>query len=260
MTSGIRSNWMKAIRLCMDLQNSNKNKEAKPLDVSSSSSSVRTNDDMDIDTSSSSSKVSDKSRGSDKKDFLRKNRRHYSDVNPGNISKMFSIQGLTLDKSLSQSASSQSSASSSMLSAKEPAVEHNIQPELSLPSHMDLATASKGKYDQFAWSRDNANNIPFGRFVEGSDSHVTSSGASADQASKSSSDKEEEDRKRRAKSPSAKIKERSRAKSPKLHSPPPEDSKFTYHTPNAEEEDKMSTSSDDISYMDAEVCTVLCQN
>jgi len=253
MTSGIRSNWMKAIRLCMDLQNSNKAKESKQQDLSSSSSSsVRTNDDMDIDTSSTSSKVSDKSRNTDKKDFLRKNRRHYSDVNPGNISKMFSIQGLTLDKSLSQSTSSQSSAASSVPSSKEPAKEHDIKPELSLPSHMDLATTSKGKYEQFGWNT--TSNVPFNRFVEGSDSTATTSGATVDQESKVANDKDEEERKRRSKSPSAKIKERSRAKSPKLHSPPPDDTKFTYRPTTGEEEDKMSVSSDDISYMDAEVC------
>lgn len=247
---------MKAIRLCMDLQNTNKVKDAKASELSSSSSSVRTNDDMDIDTSSASSKTSDKNRGPDKKEFLRKNRRHYSDVNPGNISKMFSVQGLTLDKSLSQSTSSQSSITSSAPSSKEPASERDIHPELSLPSQLDLATSTKGKYDQYSWSRDNANNIPFGRFVEGSDSHVTSASALADQASKAGSDKEEEERKRRAKSPSAKIKERSRAKSPKLHSPPPGESKFTFH-PTTREDDKMSVSSEDMSYMDdADVCTI----
>lgn len=255
MTSGIRSNWMKAIRLCMDLQNSNKNKESKPSELPSSSSSVRTNDDMDIDSSSSSSsKTSDKGRGVEKKDFIRKNRRHYSDVNPGNISKMFSVQGLTLDKSLSQSTAGQSSAASSVASSKD----SEIRPELSLPSHMDLATTQKGKYNQFPWSKDSGSSIPFRRFVEGSDSHVTVAGAAADQSSNPSSDKDEEERKRRAKSPSAKIKERSRAKSPKLHSPPPghEENKFTYRTER--EEDKMSVSSEDISYMDdGEVCTLM---
>lgn len=258
MTSGIRSNWMKAIRLCMDLQNSNKNKESKSSQ-DSTGSSARTNDDMDIDSSSSSSsRASDNTRGAEKKKFTGSKRRHYSDVNPGNISKMLSIKGLTLDssKSLSQSISSHSSGSS-ITSSKEPSVEREVKPESALPSHMDLATGSKhGKYDQY-WSGDTESNIPLRRFVEGSDSHVTNGGTSADQASKAKAD--EEERKRRAKSPSAKIKERSRAKSPKLHSPPPDenDGKFSYRTPATQDVEKMSVSSEDIDYMesiDMDVC------
>lgn len=257
MTSGIRSNWMKAIRLCMDLQNSNKNKESEPsVESSASISSARTNDDMDIDSSSSSSRTSDNVRGVEKKKFLVNKRRHYSDVNPGNISKMFSIKGLTLDSSklLAQSVSSHSSGSS--LSSKEPSLDREIKPESILPSHMDLATVSKhNKYEQY-WHKEAGSNIPFRRFVEGSDSHVTSSNSSLDQSTKEKDKQDEEERRRRAKSPSAKIKERSRAKSPKLHSPPPgeADSKFTYIPPNRED-DKMSVSSGDLDYLDnVDVC------
>ncbi|KAL4239345.1 hypothetical protein ACF0H5_000162 [Mactra antiquata] len=253
MTSGIRSNWMKAIRLCMDLQNSNKNKESKPSQ-DSTVSLARTNDDMDIDSSSSSSsRTSDNTRGGDKKKFNGNKRRHYSDVNPGNISKMFSIKGLTLDtsKSLSQSMSSHSSGSS-LSSSKEPSIEREVKAESALPSHMDLATSSKqGKYDQYNWSSEGETNIPLRRFVEGSDSHVGNVTQSNDQTNKSKA--EEEERKRRAKSPSAKIKERSRAKSPKLHSPPPDesDAKFSYRTPAAADVDKISVSSEEIDYMES---------
>ncbi|XP_052819557.1 centromere-associated protein E-like isoform X4 [Mya arenaria] len=254
MTSGIRSNWMKAIRLCMDLQNTNKNKDSKTSELSASSSSIRTGDDMEIDTSSTASSRTSDSGRPEKKEFIRNKRRHYSDVNPGNISKMFSVKGLTLDNSkpLAQSVSSQSSITSS----KESSVEREMHPELSLPPHMDLATNSKQtKYDVYAWSGAAGGNIPFRRFVEGSDGQVTSSSSSLDQSAKSSADKnDEEERKRRAKSPSAKIKERSRAKSPKLHSPPPEpeeEHKFTYHTGAAADIDKMSVSSnEDMAYND----------
>lgn len=259
MTSGIRSNWMKAIRLCMDLQNSSKNKESS-VESSASSAVARTNDDMDIDTSSSSSRTSDSTRGDERKKYVANKRRHYSDVNPGNISKMFSIKGLTLDssKSLSQSVSSQSSGSS-LSSSKEPSQEREIKAESSLPSHMDLATVPKhGKYDQY-WQGESGSNIPFHRFVEGSDSHVTVPNSFVDQSSKSTDKFDEEERKKRAKSPSAKIKERSRAKSPKLHSPPPGESetKFTYVTSNKEAE-KMSVSSDELDYMDAVDVCILC--
>lgn len=256
MTSGIRSNWMKAIRLCMDLQNSNKNKESEAsVESSASISSARTNDDMDIDSSSSSSRTSDNARV-EKKKFLINKRRHYSDVNPGNISKMFSIKGLALDSSklLAQSVSSHSSGSS--LSSKEPSLDREIKPESNLPSHMDLATGSKhSKYDQY-WHKEAGSNIPFRRFVEGSDSHVTSSNSSLDQLNKQTDKQDEEERRRHAKSPSTKIKERSRAKSPKLHSPPPgeADNKFTY-IPTNREDDKMSVSSGDLDYLDnVDVC------
>jgi len=244
---------MKAIRLCMDLQNTNKNKEAKALEMSASSSSVRTGDDMEIDSSSTASS----SRGSDsgrpeKKELIRNKRRHYSDVNPGNIGKMFSIKGLTLDNSkpVSQSVSSAD------------AVEQEIRPEMSLPSHMDLATGPKTvKYDVTSWSG-GGGNIPFRRFVEGSDSNTTSPASSIDLTAKSTADKlAEEERRQRAKSPSTKVKEKKRSKSPKLHSPPPEPEttgKFSYITGSSLEEDKMSvSSSEEIPYMDDhDVCTV----
>ena len=247
MTSGIRSNWMKAIRLCMDLQNSNKNKESKSsIDSTASSSTARTNDDMDIETSSSSSRTSDSARGPEKKKFIAKARRHYSDVNPGNIGKMFSVAG--------------SSSGSSLASSKEPSLERDIKPESTLQTHMDLATTPKhGKYEPYWHGGDTGTNIPFRRFVEGSDSHVTSSTSSIDQSNKSEK-YDEEERKKHGKSPSAKIKERSRAKSPKLHSPPPgeAESKFSYMTAPPGDDDRMSVSSD-LDYMDAvdDVCILL---
>jgi hypothetical protein len=264
MTSGIRSNWMKAIRLCMDLQNSNKNKDLKSSgDSSASSLSARTNDDMDIDSSSSSSRTSDGSRGAQKKKYAG-GRRHNSDVNPGNIGKLFSIKDIKLDTSRPQTQSvSSNSTTSSIASSKESTAEREIKPETALPSHMDFATAPKQpKYDQY-WTGETGSNIPFRRFVEGSDSHVTSSTSSVDQAIKPADKSDDEDRKKHAKSPSTKIKERTRAKSPKLHSPPPgeSESKFSYVTMPPHEDEKMSVSSDDIDYMDAvdpDVCIHFC--
>ena len=252
MTSGIRSNWMKAIRLCMDLQNSNKN-DGKSL----AESSQRTTDDMDIETSSTSSAASvEKGRGPEKKkETVRNVRRHYSDVNPGKISKMFSIKGLMLDNSKPTSGSSSSAASS-----KEPSVERETRQEhATQPITTQEVGWKPSKYEQ-VWHGDTSNGIPFRRFVEGSDSHVTAPVVSTETTAKSGDKSDDEDRKKRAKSPSAKIKERSRAKSPKLHSPPPgheQENAFTFRT-NEQEEDKMSVSSEEIDFADGvdDVCMI----
>ena len=265
MTSGIRSNWMKAIRLCMDLQNSNKNKSASQSTDTSSLVSPRTNDDMEIDTAASASRLThatDNTKPPEKKEFTRNIRRHYSDVNPGNIGKMFSIKGLAVDSSKAplHSLTSQSSTSSSLSSpssSKEPSVERESRAEQKTsPPRTELSAVPK-QYPglQHTWHGDG---IPFRRFVEGSDSHVTPP-PSTEVTSKSSSDKkEEEERKRRNKSPSVRIKEKSRAKSPKLHSPPPghdQEDKFTFHptiSSDHTEEDNLSISSGDLDMTDGD--------
>ena len=264
MTSGIRSNWMKAIRLCMDLQNSNKNKP--PSQSADSSVASRTNDDMEIETASASrlSQNPETSKPAEKKEFGRNVRRHYSDVNPGNIGKMFSIKGLTLDsKGLSHSLSSQASTSSgsnSTASSKEPSVERESRTEQKTsPPRTEVAAIPKqGKYSglQHAWSGDG---IPFRRFVEGSDSHVTPAPVTTETTTKSLNDrKEEEEKKKRNKSPSVRIKEKSRAKSPKLHSPPPghePEEKFSFRHPVSSdnvEEDNISVSSGDMDIVDGD--------
>ena len=264
MTSGIRSNWMKAIRLCMDLQNSNKNKP--PSQSADSSVTSRTNDDMEIEAATASrlSQNPEASKPVEKKDFGRNVRRHYSDVNPGNIGKMFSIKGLTLDsKGLSHSLSSQASTSSgsnSTASSKEPSVERESRTEQKTsPPRTEIAAIPKqGKYSgglQHAWSGDG---IPFRRFVEGSDSHVTPPPVTAESTTKSIIDKKEEETKKRNKSPSVRIKEKSRAKSPKLHSPPPghePEDKFSFRHPVSSdnvEEDNISVSSEDMDIVDGD--------
>jgi hypothetical protein len=68
-----------------------------------------------------------------------------------------------------------------------------------------------------------ASNVPFRRHVEGSD-QISAESASLTSESmslgvSSESRKEEAEKHRRAKSPSAKIKDRSRVRSPRLHSP-----------------------------------------
>ena len=263
MTSGIRSNWMKAIRLCMDLQNSNKNKPPSPSADSSVAS--RTNDDMEIETAAASrlSQNPETSKPPEKKEYARNVRRHYSDVNPGNIGKMFSVKGLTLDsKGLSHSLSSQASTSSgsnSAASSKEPSVERESRTEQrTSPPRTEIAAIPKqGKYSapQHTWSSDG---IPFRRFVEGSDSHVTPPPVTAEITKSSSDLKEDDEKKRRNKSPSVRIKEKSRAKSPKLHSPPPGqelDEKFTFRptiSSDHMEEDNISVSSGDMDIVDGD--------
>lgn len=262
MTSGIRSNWMKAIRLCMDLQNSNKNKPPSQS-PDSSVSSPRTNDDMEVETASSRiAQTSDNAKPTEKKEYDRKGR-HYSDVSPRNIEKMFSIKGLTLDsKGLSHSFTSQvstSSGSTSASSAKESSIDRESRAEqtASPPRTEPAAIPKQGKYSgpQHTWSGDG---IPFRRFVEGSDSHVNPPPVTEVTSKTSSDKKEEEDRKRRNKSPSVRIKEKSRAKSPKLHSPPPghePEEKFTYHptvSSGRTEEDNISVSSGDMDIVDGD--------
>ena len=257
---------MKAIRLCMDLQNSNKNKSPSQSADTNSISPPRTNDDMEIDTGAAASRLTqstDTSKPPEKKEFARNIRRHYSDVNPGNIGKMFSIKGLTVDssKALSHSLTGQvstSSSSSSAMSSKEPSIERESQQEQKTsPPRSELSAIPKqGKYPglQQSWAGDG---IPFRRFVEGSDSHVTPP-PSTEVTSKSPGDKkEEEERKRRNKSPSVRIKEKSRAKSPKLHSPPPghEEEKFSFHpmiSSDPTEEDNLSVSSNDLDMADGD--------
>ena len=83
--------------------------------------------------------------------------------------------------------------------------------------------------------------LPLKRYVEGSDNLVAAPVVQGTENRRSKrnitseSTKEEEKREmmRRAKSPSARIKEKSRAaKTPRLHSPPPEDEGFEYFRPS----------------------------
>ena len=265
MTSGIRSNWMKAIRLCMDLQNSNKNKSPAQSTDSSTVVSPTASDDIEVNTAAAArlTQAPENTKQPEKKDFTRNIRRHYSDVNPGNIGKMFSIKGLTLDsKSLSHSLASGSPSSSTVSSAsssKEPSVERESRSEQkTLPPQPEVSVIPKqGKYQapQHTWLGDS---IPFRRFVEGSDSHVIPP-PTTEVTTKSSSDKrEEEERKRRNKSPSVRIKEKTRAKSPKLHSPPPghePEEKFTFRptvSSDHTEDDTISVSSGDMDIVDGD--------
>ena len=113
MTSGIRNNWMKAVRLCMDLHSA-----APTLGLSTTLTgkalaglTTRTMDDFELGggatgagdwTGTTSTAVVTGAKGETAfqlvgrrdpgKKETRNVRRHHSDVNPGNVSKLFSVK------------------------------------------------------------------------------------------------------------------------------------------------------------------------
>ncbi|KAK3586036.1 hypothetical protein CHS0354_033163 [Potamilus streckersoni] len=232
MTSGIRNNWMKAIRLCMDLQSGVK-KAGPNAESTPSITSQRTSDDLDLDSSTNSQLLTgnpEKSRPL--RDLTKPARRHYSDVNPSNVGKLFSLKDMgNHDVMLSQK--------SAILSL--PAEKHLEQVVANTSESIESQSTSSSKSGNFPstssqetfWS--STTGLPMRRYVEGSDS-LTSSGQSSESLPKSGGrsggdkSEDEEERMRRAKSPSTKIKERSRTKTPKLHSPPPEQKEpYNFH-------------------------------
>lgn len=122
--------------------------------------------------------------------------------------------------------------------------------------------------ESLLWSQ--SGGLPLKRYVEGSDSMVAApvlQGAESRRSKRnitSESSKEEEKREmmRRAKSPSARIKEKSRAaKTPRLHSPPPEDEGYEYQrsqgSGHADSSQLLSDTEDDMDMtISSEVCLV----
>lgn len=211
MTSGIRNNWMKAVRLCMDLQNSSVKRNTVSVSEMSRESSPRTVDDIDLNSSAPllSRKISANHQNATshplgdtrKKDGSKNIRRHYSDVNPGNVGKMLSVKemlGVDIN---------------SMVAVKENTSQDALD-EIEGQTTPKSTDAGKASY----WL---SSNLSLGRYVEGSESTSANTAASGDAARRpvlSESRKEEEERRMRAKSPSARIKEKSRSKSLKLSS------------------------------------------
>eukprot|EP00106_Octopus_bimaculoides_P013154 XP_014780596.1 PREDICTED: cytadherence high molecular weight protein 2-like [Octopus bimaculoides] len=173
MTSGLRKNWMQAIKKSMDMIN--KKEHTKPV------------------------------------------RRHHSDVNPSNVGRAFIIRDMSTNscsnyfspidssniKASRDGFSQQNSLSSSDY--------HNI--DYSLPS-TNQKSGSSSSISNLS-SNSSAWYTPIGRYVEGSDNALLS----GDLHKKTL---ERQESKYTMKSPSARLKDKSRSKLPKLLSPPPE--------------------------------------
>ncbi|XP_062614667.1 uncharacterized protein LOC134276428 isoform X3 [Saccostrea cucullata] len=217
MTSGIRNNWMKAIRLVMDLQQSGGSKN------SSGESEHSSGEDLEINLSSSGrlslspdSRSSTESPGPIKKEPTIKNvRRHYSDVNPGNVGKMLSVKDALPNLNLESITLPPSFTVGSLSSSRESSVEK----EEGRVKPMIVTESPSPDSDSLSLS---ANSLPLRRFVEGSDISAESAVPTSESRSlgiSSESKKEETEKQRRAKSPSVRVKDRSRVRSPRLHSP-----------------------------------------
>ncbi|XP_061181888.1 uncharacterized protein LOC133190336 isoform X6 [Saccostrea echinata] len=217
MTSGIRNNWMKAIRLVMDLQQSGGSKN------SSGESEHSSGEDLEINLSSSGrlslspdSRSSTESPSPMKKEPTIKNvRRHYSDVNPGNVGKMLSVKEALPNLNLESITLPSSLTAGSLSSSRESSVEK----EEGRMKPIIITESPSPESDSLSLS---ANSLPLRRFVEGSDISAESTAPTSESRSlgiSSESKKEETEKQRRAKSPSARVKDKSRVRSPWLHSP-----------------------------------------
>ncbi|XP_069124825.1 uncharacterized protein [Argopecten irradians] len=234
MTSGIRNNWLKAIRLVMDLQTGTKSTSS--LLSNSADSSPRTVDDLDLSASADSSRLSGSidSRSSSespkeihKRATTKNMRRHYSDVSPGNVK--FSVK----DLSPPLSRISQPPTIVGVVSGGNTPPEKNSlvgQGDQVDSANKNLLSSSKFSPEPSS-SLTSSRTEPMNRYVEGSDgSPLPSSVPSASVAGEdfnsrravsSESKKEEDEKSRRAKSPSARVKEKSRSsKGGKVQTPP----------------------------------------
>ncbi|CAL1542227.1 unnamed protein product [Lymnaea stagnalis] len=278
MTSGIRNNWMKAIRLCMELHSSvPKWKFSTPqtgASVSAKSPPRTAVDDLEFKSGAASSLTAAVTgaggetafqlvgrRDPYKRETQKPPRRHHSDVNPGNVSKVLSVKEFTAslepagDSVISSSGSTRSTDSSVASSGNRSRMDLN--PSASkVPRHRSPSTENLGRSTRTGGTKEGTQ---IKRFVEGSDNlPAANSGAAAQgpeqlkQTPKrtiaSESNKEEVKRElmRRAKSPSARVKEKSRgAKTPRLHSPiTAVDETYNYQMGSATASDAGSAMSD----------------
>ncbi|XP_060071372.1 uncharacterized protein LOC132551265 isoform X2 [Ylistrum balloti] len=259
MTSGIRNNWLKAIRLVMDLQTGNKQSTSSLLS-NSADSSPRTVDDLDLSASADSNRLSGSmdSRSSSespkeihKRATTKNMRRHYSDVSPGNVK--FSVK----DISPALTRISQPPTIVGVVSGG------NTPPEPPKNSLVDQGDQLDGTNKKLlsnakfspepALSVTPGGNETMSRYVEGSDnaslpSTVTPVSAEAEdftsrRAVSSESRKEEDEKSRRAKSPSARVKEKSRSKGGKIHTPPQQMSDDECYGLSASADEEVVTSS-----------------
>lgn len=212
MTSGIRSNWMKAIRLCVDLQKTPSTERT----TTGSLSTVRSLDDFELVSFDSKRLPSEGPSASSTKaatstDNRKPARRHFSDVNPSTVGQILSVAEFSEGLDVS------------------PAPGLRIPPQAS-------ATQETVTPEHYGSTRSHPPSTD--RFVEGSDQ--------TDNDNRINVHTKPDPVRMPSKSPSARVKERSRTKSPKLHSPPPEPHESGDDlslTPD--EEDELSTEEDD---------------
>nr|KAI8765757.1 golgin subfamily A member 4-like [Biomphalaria glabrata] len=236
MTLGIRTNWMKALRLCMELHSSipkwKLSSNASPSTTLSQQRSAL--DDLEFKTSCTSLTAAVKGVGGEtafqlvghkdpyKKEVPRQARRHHSDVNPSNVSKVFSVKEFspTLEPAKDSPVINPLTGDSSALST----AKNNFSGAKTLGSSLESTPKSARSI-----SREGV--LKLKRDATDSSSLTSSSGAAAQgpeqilQTPKrnitSESNKEEVKREmmRYAKAPSARIKEKTRvSKSTLSHS------------------------------------------
>ena len=224
MTSGIRNNWMKAVRLVMDLQHSSVKSDGK----SSSDSSRQSSEEPDSTATTSKPGVTASNTNEGKQDSKKKdggkNRRHHSDINlAANVGQLLKVKdmGDSLD-------------GLDFETVQVP--EKSIQPR-------EVADAGDEPKLKPSISEPAVDSLPLNRFVEGSENLTVSSAltTSADptRPKKSESKKEEDEKKHRAKSPSARIKDKTRSKGQKTAS---EDVRMAI--PGSDKDDTKYSSSD----------------
>lgn len=266
MTLGIRDNWMKAIRLCMELHSTvpkwklaSSNAGATQSTKSPPRASL---DDLEFKLGvAESSTTAVTGAGGETafqlvghKDPYRREsqkpiRRHHSDVNPGNVSKILSVKEFTAGL---EPACAAVVSAASLRNTNSPLTSGGAQSTGDITSRVSKKPKQHSPTNEYLVrpSRNTAaESVREGtpkmkRFVEGSDNMpVVNSGAAAQgpeqvksipkRSVTSESTKEEVKREmmRRAKSPSARVKEKSRAAKPvRVNSG---DDSFSYHSGSA---------------------------
>lgn len=176
MTSGLRKNWMQAIKICVEMLNW----KEPPKGL----------------------------------------RRHHSDVNPGNVGKALMIHQVSkssssgyfksIDSALVNSKENKESLSQKNLPSSEYAVDYMLPSKSQKSGSSSTGTSNLGSGSNWL--------APIGRYVEGSDNALLS----GDLHKKKLERSENRYLPHRTKSPSARVKDKTRSKLPKLLSPPPE--------------------------------------
>ena len=276
---------MKAIRLCMDLHSStNKSNLTGVVGTPLSGVVARAVDDLQLSAIRNSTTAVTGTSGEmafqlvgkkeSKKESSRTGRRHHSDVNPGNVSKVLTVKEFSANmEPLSHDTSplptsrdtSSSPASSRVVTESDRGSQLSDSSSVSVDSVRSSPRSRVSKIPRHhsptssstvSWN--GSDDMPLSRYVEGSDSlPATSSSPGAADTSRvskrsitSESGKEEEKREmmRRAKSPSARVKEKTRAaKTPRLHSPPPMDDAYQLSLSSSPSKDMYSGEAESLS-------------
>ncbi|XP_076462124.1 uncharacterized protein LOC143294629 [Babylonia areolata] len=253
MTAGIRSNWMKALRLCMDLHSSTSKLPTLASSLVGKAAlpalCPRAVDDFDVSAGASALTTATTGTKGEmafqvvgRRDPVRKEtrslRRHHSEASPSGGGKLFSVAEF-VDRDVgdaSPSASASSLAAEGPKAPSQPSTHGNQEseskPELSSKTSRTQRYSSSST-ESIPWSP--GSGYPLKRYVEGSDGVAPAPVLPSVESRRSKrnisceSSKEEEKRETAAhpKSPSTRVKDKSRgAKTPRLHSPPPGDEDF----------------------------------